>query len=234
MILIQVFGSENGEVPSELSLRTETFTILLLGVLLISFLLISLARLYNTKSLKTVIAVFFKNSSVEQELKENMSLSSLSSFLLILNYFISFSLCCFLYLNRFMLLDNLWTTVIAIIIPLAFFVVETIGLILIAWLTGEKKQFFPTIVITLTGNQFIGIAFALLSLLWIMNPEFNKLFLSIFLGLFLLKYFMRLLKNSFIVLSNGVSWYYLILYFCTLEILPFFIVYYYVTKNFLV
>ncbi|MEY3237516.1 MAG: hypothetical protein RI883_1617 [Bacteroidota bacterium] len=232
MSLIQFFGSGNGEIPGELSVRTETFTILLLGVLLISFLLISLSRLYNTKSLKTVIAIFFKNSSVEQELKENMSLSSLSSFLLILNYFISFSLCCFLYLNRFLLMENFWATIIAVIIPISLFIIETLGLIMIAWITGEQKQLFPAIVITLTGNQFVGIAFSLLSLLWIMNPEFNKLFLSIFLGLFLLKYFMRLFKNSFIVLSNGVSWYYLILYFCTLEILPLFIIYYYVEMNF--
>jgi hypothetical protein len=230
--LIQVFGSENGEIPRELSVRTETFTILLLGMLLISFLLISLSRLYNTKSLKTVIAIFFKNTSIDQELKENMNLGSLSSVFLIFNYFISFSLCCFLYLNRFMLLDNFSATIIALIIPFGLFLIETVGLILLAWFTGEQKQLFSIHVITLTGNQFIGISFAMLSLLWIMNPEFNKLFLSIFLGLFLMRYFVRLLKNSYIVLLNGVSWYYLILYFCTLEILPLFIIYYYVIKNF--
>jgi len=230
--LIHIFGSENGDVPSALSLRNETFTILLLGVLFISFLLISMSRLYNTRSLKTVIAVFFQNSAIDQQLKENMNLGSLSSVFLIFNYFISFSLCCFLYLNRFMLLDNFSATIIAFIIPIGLFFIETVGLILLAWFTGEQKQLFSIHVITLTGNQFIGISFALLSLLWIMNPEFNKLFLSIFLGLFLLRYFVRLLKNSYIVLLNGVSWYYLILYFCTLEILPLFVIYYYVIKNF--
>ena len=232
MNLIQVFGSEKGEIPNALSMRNESFTLVLLSVFLISFLLIAFSRLYNNKSLKTVTAVFFKSSSVEQELKENMNLSSLSSVFLILNYFIGFSLCCFLYLDRFMLLDIYLATIFAVLTPITFFLIETIGLILLSWLTGEQKQFFPAIIITLTGNQFVGIAFALVSLLWIMNPEFNKLFLSVFLGLFLLKYFMRLFKNSFIVLSNGVSWYYLILYFCTLEILPLFIIYYYVIKNF--
>ena len=161
-----------------------------------------------------------------------MNLGSLSSVFLIFNYFISFSLCSFLYLNRFMLLDNFSATIIAITIPIGLFFIETVGLILLAWFTGEQKQLFSIHVITLTGNQFIGISFAMLSLLWIMNPEFNKLFLSIFLGLFLMRYFVRLLKNSYIVLLNGVSWYYLILYFCTLEILPLFIIYYYVIKNF--
>lgn len=233
MNLITVFGGENGEIPNALTLRNETFIIILLSVLLISFLLVSLSRLNNNKSLKTVVTVFFKNASVEQELKENMNLSSLSSVLLILNYFVSFSLCSFLYLNHFLLLDNFLSTIIALLIPIALFLIETVGLILIAWLTGEQKQLFSALVVTLTGNQFVGVAYSLLALLWIMNPEYNKLFLSLFLSLFILKFFMRILKNSFTVLSNGVSWYYLILYFCTLEILPLFIIYFYVSKNFL-
>lgn len=231
MNLITVFGSKSGEIPNALTMRSETFTLVLLSVLLLSFLLIAFSRLNNNKSLKTVISIFFKSSSSEQELKENMNLSSLSSIFLVLNYFVSFSLCSFLYLNRFMLLDNYISTLIAIAIPLILFFIEIIGLILAGWLAGEQKQLFSTIVITLTGNQFVGIAFSLLSLLWIMNPEFNKLFLSLFLSLFILKFFMRILKNSLTVLLKGVPWYYLILYFCTLEILPLFIIYYYVIKN---
>lgn len=231
MNLITVFGSKSGEIPNALTMRSETFTLVLLSVLLLSFLLIAFSRLNNNKSLKTVISIFFKSSSSEQELKENMNLSSLSSIFLVLNYFVSFSLCSFLYLNRFMLLDNYISTLIAIAVPLILFFIEIIGLILAGWLAGEQKQLFSTIVITLTGNQFVGIAFSLLSLLWIMNPEFNKLFLSLFLSLFILKFFMRILKNSLTVLLKGVPWYYLILYFCTLEILPLFIIYYYVLKN---
>jgi hypothetical protein len=90
-----------------------------------------------------------------------------------------------------------------------------------------------TLINTLTLNQLVGIIFAILALFWIMNPEFNRILMIIFLLMVSVKYIIRGLKNSIVVLINGVSWYYIILYFCTLEILPLFVVCYYVKKNFL-
>jgi len=171
------------EVPEYLDYRTQTYTLLLIGVLSISFAVIAISRMSNSRSIATVILVFFRNTSVDQILKENMRLNSLSSVLLVINYFVSFSLCIFILFNRLFLLEAKWSLVIALSIPFLWFVLEIIGLLMIALLC--------------------------------------------------LKFFTRLLKNSLAVLTAGVPWYYLILYFCTLEILPLFVAYYYLLRNFL-
>jgi hypothetical protein len=227
------FNSEVREVPELLSYRTETYTLMLIAILSLSFVMIALSRMSNGRAIKTVTGVFFRNSAVEQVLKENMRLGSLSSILLILNYFISFSLSIFIFLNRIIILEAVWSLSFAIGIPILWFLLETAGLFIVGWLTGEQKKIIPPVLNTLTGNQFVGLLLSVLCLFWIMNPEMNRIFLAFFISLICLKFFTRLLKNSLAVLSAGVTWYYLILYFCTLEILPLFVAYYYVMKNFL-
>ncbi|MFN5877928.1 MAG: DUF4271 domain-containing protein, partial [Flavobacteriales bacterium] len=187
----------------------------------------------NSRSIATVILVFFRNTSVDQILKENMRLNSLSSVLLVINYFVSFSLCIFILFNRVFLLEAKWSLVIALSIPFLWFVLEIIGLLMIGWLTGEQKRLETSVINSITGSQFSGLVLTVIALFWIMNPEWNSIFLALFLALLCLKFFTRLLKNSLAVLTAGVPWYYLILYFCTLEILPLFVAYYYVLRNFL-
>lgn len=221
------------EIPEYLNYRAQTYTLSMIGVLSLSFAMIAISRMSNNRSITTVMSVFFRNTSVDQVLKENMRLNSLSSVLLIFNYFISFSLCTFIFFNRIILLDVLWSVIFATGVPFIWFILEILGLLSIGWLTGEQKRLEISIINTLTGSQFSGLVFSAIALFWIMNPDLNRLFLALFVAVICLKFFSRLLKNSIAVLSTGVPWYYLILYFCTLEILPLFVAYYYVLKNFL-
>lgn len=229
----EFFGSEMQEIPEYLDYRAQTYTLLMFGVLSLSFAMIAVSRMSNNRSISTVMSVFFRNTSVDQVLKENMRLNSLSSVLLILNYFISFSLCTFILFNRIILLEVVWSVLFAVAVPLIWFILEILGLLTIGWLTGEQKRVEISIINTLTGSQFSGLVLSVIALFWIMNPDLNRLFLALFIAVICLKFATRLLKNSIAVLSSGVPWYYLILYFCTLEILPLFVAYYYVLKNFL-
>jgi hypothetical protein len=229
----EFFGGQLQEIPEHLDYRAQTYTLLLIGILSVSFAVIAVSRLSNNRSIGTVVSVFFRNTSVDQVLKENMRLNSLSSILLIINYFISFSLCIFIVFNRIVLIEVLWSVVFAFSIPIVWFVLEIVGLLSIGWITGENKKLETSVINTLTGSQFSGLILTLIALFWIMNPDLNRIFLALFIAALCLKFFTRLLKNSVAVLSSGVPWYYLILYFCTLEILPLFIAYYYVLKNFL-
>lgn len=229
----EFFGSEMQEIPEYLDYRAQTYTLLMIGVLSLSFAMIAVSRMSNNRSISTVMSVFFRNTSVDQVLKENMRLNSLSSVLLILNYFISFSLSTFILLNRIILLEVVWSVLFAVAVPLIWFILEILGLLTIGWLTGEQKRLEISIINTLTGSQFSGLILSVIALFWIMNPDLNRLFLALFIAVICLKFVTRLLKNSIAVLSSGVPLYYLILYFCTLEILPLFVAYYYVLKNFL-
>jgi hypothetical protein len=122
---------------------------------------------------------------------------------------------------------------LSFLIPIILFGLETLGLYLAGSLSGEMKRLHVPVLNTLTVSQFSGLLFSIIALFWIMNPNADKLFLSLYLALICLKSITRVLKNSTNVLSSGVRWYYLMLYFCTLEILPLFVGVYYVVKNFL-
>lgn len=233
MITLQIFGVQSNEVPSFLEPKVETYVMYLIAILSLSFFFIAISRIGNNKSLVTVVAVLFKNQGVDQLLKENMRLGSFSSIVLMLNYFICFGLCVFLTFQRIIILEDFWAFLLALSLPIGLFIVEFMGPLIIGFLTGESKKVTNVTINTVTGNQFFGLLFSFIALFWIMNPLYNLFFLAFFLSLVALKYLIRFFKSSYIVLISGISWYYLILYFCTLEILPLFIVYYYVFKNFL-
>lgn len=234
MLLNHFFNGDLGEIPDILSERTKTFTLFLIGVLGLSLVLVTIARIRNEKAISSVLSTIFKSGTLEQTLKENMRIQSLSSFLLLVNYFVSFALCLFIVFHRIYSWDWFLSLVFAVGIPVALFILETAGLFFVGIVTGEIKKISHSLLITLTGNQFTGLVFSILSLLWIMNPEYNFIFFNLFISIFCLKYLIRLFKISFTVLLNRVPWYYIILYFCTLEILPLFVVYFYTIENFLV
>ncbi len=230
---LQFFNSVSQEVPNMLEPKVETYTMYLIAFLALSFMFVAISRIGNTKAIVTVLAVSFKSNGVDQVLKENMRLSSFSSVILLVNYFLGFGLCLFLTLNRIIVVDLFLSIILSISVPFALFFLEIFGPLIVGFLTGELKKISISAINTITGNQFFGLVFSILALFWIMNPIYNRLFLGLFAGLLCLKFILRLFKSSYVVLTNGVSWYYLILYFCTLEILPLFVAYYYVLKNFL-
>lgn len=230
---LQFFNGVSQEVPITLEPKVETYTIYLIAFLALSFMFVALSRIGNTKAIVTVLAVSFKSNGVDQVLKENMRLSSFSSVILLVNYFLGFGLCLFLMLNRIIVVDLNLSIILSLTLPFALFMLEIFSPLLVGGLTGEVKKLSVSAVNTITGNQLFGLVFSVLALFWIMNPFYNRLFLGLFAGFICLKFILRLFKSSYIVLMNGVSWYYLILYFCTLEILPLFVAYYYVLKNFL-
>lgn len=231
--MVHFFNGRISSVPMELDLRVQSFTLVLTGILATSFLLVILARMRNSKAIPTVLSAFLKYISIDQHFKENMRMESLSSIFLILNYFVCFSVCLFLFLSRILSFDVVWSILLALFLPIGLFAIETMGVLMVGALTGESKKLQSSLIITLSLNQFFGLLLFLVSLLWIMNPEFNTIYLVIFGLLFVLQYVMRVLKNTIAILINGVPWYYLILYFCTLEILPLYSTYYYMAKNFL-
>lgn len=233
MFALQFFNGMSQEVPIRLEPKVETYTMFLIAFLSLSFLTVAVSRIGNTRAIATVLAVSFKSNGVDQVLKDNMRLGSFSSIVLLLNYFIGFGLCLFIIVHRIYFLDDKLSLILAVSLPVALFFIEFLSPFIAGILTGELKQSGISTINTVTGNQLFGLVFSLLALFWIMNPLFNIWFLWAFISLICLKYLIRLFKSSYVVLTNGVSWYYLILYFCTLEILPLFVAYNYAIKNFI-
>ena len=220
-------------IPEFLEARDSSYVIFLTAICAVSFFFIGLSRFYNNKSIPTIFGVYFKQEGVDQILKENFRLNSLSAFTLNLSYFIGSGLCLYLTCWQYWSLSWNVSILLASALPLLIFSIETVGILLSGWLSGESQKLEGTITNVIIANNLYGILFSVLALIWIMNPEKTAIFALIFISLFLLKLFVRIVKNAFLVFNKGVSWYYIILYFCTLEALPSLVIYFAVSEGFI-
>lgn len=206
-------------------------------LLLLSFILIALSKRISDHALSGFIKSYFGLSTRTQLEREDLNPSALSSILLTINFFISVGVCIILTiesLNDFGIteIDSSSSALIAFSTLLFMIVYLALGLLLGSWVTGEKKYFLEPIIQTMNGANFMGLVLFTLALIWYLNPIWNKSLLYLFVGLFTLFLVIRFIKGLTISLIQGVRWYYIILYFCTLEILPLFVAYYYVGVNF--
>jgi hypothetical protein len=91
---------------------------------------------------------------------------------------------------------------------------------LIGVLTGMNKVYQIPMQLTWVLPQFIGLVLFLTNLIWVLNPAFSTILIYIFLLSFVLLSIQRILRSAFFLLIHGVEWYYILLYLCTLEIMP--------------
>lgn len=207
-------------IPSALQLRAENYTLYVLLFIIISILLIALAKLSNSKTFRILLEVTTKGATIEQYLRENMRTGSLASIALLINYYSVIFVLFFLALKNIYQLDLTKTLLIASCVPIALLIYEMVGIIFIGALTGEFKRIKSILLVTITTNQITGLILFLIALFWTLNPQFGDLFFKFSVGIMFLKLLIRTIKGMYIILNNGVSLYYIILYFCTLEILP--------------
>ena len=193
-----------------------TITLLLtIGILLITF-----ARMSSSYFLIAITKSIYKNRSIEKISQEEMPLSELSSFCLLINFLICAS--CLLYLTVDFFHDSISTnTLLAIIYtPILFLFGPYLFLNLVEFISGEIGI---TKAIKLTNwaiCKFLGILFSLLVLLWIFNDKNAGFFGYILLVILTICYIYRIIRGIIFAFSKGISWYYIILYFCMFEIIP--------------
>ncbi len=207
-------------VPKLLSPRVNslygTITLFLsLGILLITF-----ARMSSSYFLVAITKSIYKNRSIEKIAYEEMPLTALSSFCLLVNFLICSS--CLLYITIDFFHEQIHTsTVLAVIYtPLLFLFGPYLFLTLVEYVTGEVGI---TNAIKLTNwaiCKFLGIVFSFLLLLWVFNAQ-NAQFFAYFIFIILCVFYVyRIFRGFIFAFSKGISWYYIILYFCMFEIIP--------------
>ena len=193
-----------------------TITLLLsIGILLITF-----ARMSSSYFLIAITKSIYKNRSIEKISQEEMPLSGLSSFCLLINFLICAS--CLLYLTVDFFHDTISTSTLLAIIytPILFLFGPYLFLNLVEFISGEIGI---TKAIKLTNwaiCKFLGILFSLLVLLWIFNDKNAGVFGYILLVILTVCYVYRIIRGIIFAFSKGISWYYIILYFCMFEIIP--------------
>ena len=205
----------------------------LVGIFLfLSFLLIAFAKRTNGSVLLTITRLFVSFSTTESLQKYDHKLDSFDAFGLLINFIISFFICILLFINTLTGSIEMEYMGVSALITIAFIVYQYAGLLATMWLTGEYKLVRNPLVQTTTGLEFFGLLLFSLALIWFLNPQYNNELFYVFLGLFAFVIVHRIVRGIIICLSAGARWYYIILYFCALEILPLFVAYYYFDKNF--
>ena len=221
LLFFHFFDSSSVDIPMTLTSK-ENGSHFYLGILLfVAFLVLAFVRTSNNKAIISLGVLFLTATNVDQRLKETMRLSSFSSIGLLLNYFLVSFVCNMLLfesIGLFSAVTNLW---LSLLIPVSLFVIQFIPIYVFLFISGTN---FP--IVSFSANTLIA-------LVWILNPQWSFALMMLFTVLLFLFAVARIIKNSYLVLTEGVAWYYIILYFCTLEILPLFVAINYIRMNFL-
>lgn len=218
------------QIPETLSERDFSFSWMVGLMLFCCLVLMALARTRQTTVYYNVAVGMIKTQSLRVYLREAMPLRSGASLLLLVNYWISTGLLVYLVADHFEIgVLNAW--ILAIGVPLVLLFLHFFSLVLSGWVTGEVQVFRTPIAMKIVGTQVLGILYFLCATFWILQPDYVEITLQVAIWIFIVESTFRILKSVLVVLRQGVTWYYIILYFCTLEILPFLLVYYFGTQG---
>lgn len=219
-------------------LRTEGW---ILGFMLfVAFLLLALAKRLEPQIMGMTIRSFFTLGTPESLQKFEVRFNSTGFILLGFHCFISLLVCLTLFIqntniiseqNMFVLKDGFSgfkLSITALLINFLLIVYNFIGLFIMSLLTGERGLIRIFTTQSWVNLLFFGIVFFLLGVVWLLNPSVEDNLFYIFIYVLIAFFSFRFVKVLIASLSEGVTWYYIILYLCTLEILPLVVLYYYV------
>jgi len=216
-------------IPQELIVRDNPLTLMVGLGMFLSFVLIALAKLVQADIYTVLPASFGKNKGLFSYLREKMPIQKAGSILLLLNYLISSSIIILMIVNY----DNntSLSTFWIFSIPICVILFHLVSLFFTGIVTGENGLIQTPILMKISGAQLLGLGNSILIFLMAMHFIEQKMFISLVVALFISENVIRVIRSLGFVLARGVSWYYLIMYLCTLEILPLFMTYYFVTAE---
>jgi hypothetical protein len=124
-------------------------------------------------------------------------------------------------ISVFLNLEMLWLP----ILPLCYFLFLLVMLFFIIRLTGLKEFGMQQMQLLQQTFFFLGLLYLPLFAVFILNVNWANELIPLIYILTILVLGYRFLKGFRFGLQNNISWYYLILYFCSLEIWPLLFVY---------
>lgn len=231
MTLVGVNTMVLAAIPDELTLRESLLTPVIGFGLFTAFLLISIAKLLKTDIFSSLIISNTKIQSLHTFIRESYALNKGGSILLIINYLVSFSVVLTI-ISGFSGVQMNNELLLIGIVPLALLLWSLGSMLVLGFIVGERQVFTEPIEMKLVGTQLLGLLFFVIALVLSLHSFGESFFLIVVIWVFIIETIIRLFKSILVVYLRGVSWYYIILYFCTLEILPLFVAYYLLLRDF--
>ena len=205
-------------------LLKDAFTVIILSLIII----ITLIRYNNHKKFNSLLKIFWNSSYLKKYKYEKITYYPFDYFLQI-NFVISLGLFVFIYnvtYNGNRLSFNFLEFLDIIQIIVAFLVLKNLTELVISWFFNIQWLTNLYLNEKINYNSLIGLIILPINvlILYFFNPSINILFIFIYIIL-LLK--LAAYINSFILHQKTIkkSWFYFILYLCTLEIIPYLLLY---------
>ena len=231
MNVIAMIISPLQAVPDGLTPRFDSGNIMIGVILFAAFITIALVRVSQSGVYASLLLANGKIQGLNTFVKESMPLDKMGSILLIVNYLLSSSAMLYLFaIQKDYSGVSIWWMVG--LLPLVLFGFTLLSLYLTRLLVGEESVFREPILFKIVGTQLIGLVYFCLAISWTFNTNYSTSFISLMFLTFVIESSIRIIKSVLVVYSKGVPMYYIILYFCTLEILPLLGAYYALSENF--
>ncbi len=219
------------EIPIELTSRF-TSTEWVAGIFLFGgFVCIALANLLQTNVYSSLLVANIKFQGVSNFVREALPLDKMGAMLLFVNYWIAGSAITYLLVKNGILNTSINPNLLIFGIPFVFLVWHLFSLAGVGWLTGEYNYVKELIVVKLISTQLLGVVFFVGALVWILNAKYGVAIINLLIWVMIIESVLRWIKSILLISRRGVASYYIILYFCTLEILPMYVIYHMVTVN---
>jgi hypothetical protein len=193
--------------------------------LLISLFLLTISRINTPHFILSLSKSLYKNRSIDKIVNEELPIGRVANFCLTINFLLSFSLISSFFLTEYYHLYGWMNWLLALLIPCYLLIAPQLFLTFIELITGVK-QFSKEI--KLTNRiicEFIGLFGSLFLLLWIFNQHSHLFIRDLTYYLIVITYLYRIFRGFIFAFSKGLPWYYIILYFCTFELLPIYLVF---------
>lgn len=214
-------------LPEELTPRDFSNSAIIGYGLFASFVFIAIAKLFKSDVYRMLFFSNFKVKSINVFLKENYALNRPESFLLILNFFVSSGLILYILLD-FPTPELNPAFLSVLLFPISLFFFSILSIVFASLLFGEYRTIQQLMFFRIIGVQYLGILYMIIGVVWLFTNQSIHTFLLVVVIVTLLEFFLRILKGVISVLQKNIPWYYIILYFCTLETLPLMVLFYYI------
>ena len=188
-----------------------------------SFLLLTIAKLSSPNLKLNLIYGVLKNKSITKITREEFPISILTNSCLIINFILVSEVSAYIYFKSISLESNF--SFLLFSFPLIIIIQPLLTSYFIELLTGESGLLLE---VRLNSWLFLKISSIFITInlfFWVFNPNHEIIYSTILIYIYGLIYSVRLIQGLTFAISKGISLYYIILYFCTFELLPFAIVF---------
>lgn len=214
LVLVSLFNFSFAQETYDLVYKKEPYPKQILYILFLAIGIVSVAKAVKPALFTSLNTAVFNNGSVTQSIKDGFSPLNSGGLLLLLNYFVLLLTGSYLIVEYYTLsFEYLY------LIPTYFFFI-LLCFFLTGFVTGSFKAFSESIQNHFFFHQLLGLLLIPLLFVWVLNMEYTPYFAIVFTSLLFVAQLYRWIRGGVFALKHGIKWYYFILYFCTLEIIP--------------